>query len=410
MRGSAPSRRWHGRRSAGFGAAPQRSTSHEPPASDLLSSPCAAARLHAAPPERGCALARRPRTPRNVPGRGACPHRRRRPADFRRARDARVPHVRLAGARLRARTMRRLSRGASGRVLVQGPGGVPELHRSPHGRTLGGSGGQRPHPSTRPPVGAHRAVSVAIPPGFRPRSLSRGGPGLRSRAARLRTPPGPQGGRPGWPGGAVTAIQRFGSALNLNVHFHTLVIDGVIAEDDAGRQRLHPMPPPSDEDVGRLLAQIRRRVLRLLERRGISLDEDSADTLAEESPALAGLAAASVRGCAAFGRRAGRRIERLGSDPDAEPVFSAGRRHAHLDGSTCTQTSPSPPATRRGSSIFAATSCAHPFPRAGSTFWPTAASSWRSAVPGPTERHISSSSRASCSSAWPCSSRARAST
>ena len=26
--------------------------------------------------------------------------------------------------------------------------------------------------------------------------------------------------------GAVTFIQRFGSALNLNVHFHTLVLDG----------------------------------------------------------------------------------------------------------------------------------------------------------------------------------------
>jgi hypothetical protein len=27
--------------------------------------------------------------------------------------------------------------------------------------------------------------------------------------------------------GAVTAIQRFGSALNLNPHFHSLVLDGV---------------------------------------------------------------------------------------------------------------------------------------------------------------------------------------
>jgi len=27
--------------------------------------------------------------------------------------------------------------------------------------------------------------------------------------------------------GAVTLIQRFGSALNLNVHFHMLLLDGV---------------------------------------------------------------------------------------------------------------------------------------------------------------------------------------
>jgi len=36
--------------------------------------------------------------------------------------------------------------------------------------------------------------------------------------------------------GAVTLIQRFGSALNLNIHFHMLVLDGaylVGAEDPA---------------------------------------------------------------------------------------------------------------------------------------------------------------------------------
>ena len=138
-------------------------------------------------------------------------------------------------------------------------------------------------------------------------------------------------GVPDGQGGAVTVIQRFGSALNLNVHFHTLVIDGVIGQNEAGGQ-LHPAPPPSDEDVGRLLVQIRRRVLRLLERRGISFDDESSDTLAQESAALAGLAAASVRGRAALGRRAGHRVARIGSDPDAEPDFSSGPRHAHLDG------------------------------------------------------------------------------
>jgi hypothetical protein len=34
--------------------------------------------------------------------------------------------------------------------------------------------------------------------------------------------------------GAVTLIQRFGSALNLNVHFHLLVLDGVYRRDDEG--------------------------------------------------------------------------------------------------------------------------------------------------------------------------------
>ena len=31
--------------------------------------------------------------------------------------------------------------------------------------------------------------------------------------------------------GTVTVIQRFGGALNLNVHFHTLVVDGVFVRE-----------------------------------------------------------------------------------------------------------------------------------------------------------------------------------
>ena len=34
--------------------------------------------------------------------------------------------------------------------------------------------------------------------------------------------------------GSVTAIQRFGSALNLNIHFHVLVLDGVYREPRVG--------------------------------------------------------------------------------------------------------------------------------------------------------------------------------
>jgi hypothetical protein len=32
------------------------------------------------------------------------------------------------------------------------------------------------------------------------------------------------------PAGSVTIIQRFGGGLNLNVHFHTLLLDGVLFE------------------------------------------------------------------------------------------------------------------------------------------------------------------------------------
>jgi Putative transposase len=39
--------------------------------------------------------------------------------------------------------------------------------------------------------------------------------------------------------GAVVIIQRFGGALNLNVHIHALVIDGVFAPD--GRFQATPL-------------------------------------------------------------------------------------------------------------------------------------------------------------------------
>ena len=42
--------------------------------------------------------------------------------------------------------------------------------------------------------------------------------------------------------GAVTLIQRFGSALNLNVHFHMLFLDGVYVVGADGRlQRFRPV-------------------------------------------------------------------------------------------------------------------------------------------------------------------------
>jgi hypothetical protein len=110
-------------------------------------------------------------------------------------------------------------------------------------------------------------------------------------------------------GGAVTAIQRFGSAVNLNVHFRTLALDGVFALGDGDGLRFHPADPPSDEDVARLLATIRSRVLRLLARRGIDIagaDPTAAadDPVADESPLLAGLSSAAVQGRIALGRRA----------------------------------------------------------------------------------------------------------
>jgi len=42
--------------------------------------------------------------------------------------------------------------------------------------------------------------------------------------------------------GAVTLIQRFGSALNLNIHFHMLFLDGVYTSDSSGYSIMIVLP------------------------------------------------------------------------------------------------------------------------------------------------------------------------
>jgi len=81
-------------------------------------------------------------------------------------------------------------------------------------------------------------------------------------------------GVPGGRTGAVVVAQRFGSAINGNLHFHALLLDGVHARDEVtGELGFHRARPPSDVEVQALVDELRRRVERLLKRRGL-LDED----------------------------------------------------------------------------------------------------------------------------------------
>src|SRR5437773_3287327 len=116
--------------------------------------------------------------------------------------------------------------------------------------------------------------------------------------------------------GSVTVMQRAGSGLNVNLHFHTLVLDGVFTEAPGGALAL---------------AMIRHRVQRLLVRRGLEPSDDapgSADPLADESPIMAGIVGASVQGRVALGSRAGARVRRLGEARDTAAVTSREPRQA----------------------------------------------------------------------------------
>lgn len=135
-------------------------------------------------------------------------------------------------------------------------------------------------------------------------------------------------------GGAVVVVQRFGGALNLNIHLHALVLDGVFAHD-RGAVRFHPAGRLTREEVAEVVALTARRVTRLLERRGLAGradDGDAADRWAEEAPILAAAAAASVDGRVALGPRAGARVRRCGDPPEALRPATLGPCHAHASG------------------------------------------------------------------------------
>jgi Putative transposase len=67
--------------------------------------------------------------------------------------------------------------------------------------------------------------------------------------------------------GAVTFVQRFGDAVNSNVHFHCVAIDGAYAGGKSGSPEFHVLPAPEDDEVVRLAGSVSRRVKALLERR-----------------------------------------------------------------------------------------------------------------------------------------------
>ncbi len=69
--------------------------------------------------------------------------------------------------------------------------------------------------------------------------------------------------------GGITLIQRFGSALNLNVHFHMLLLDGVYTTNRYGKRRFQYVSAPLSDELTSLVHTISHRIARFLERQGI---------------------------------------------------------------------------------------------------------------------------------------------
>lgn len=173
--------------------------------------------------------------------------------------------------------------------------------------------------------------------------------------------------------GAVAIIQRFGGALNLNIHIHALVLDGVFARDAAGTVGFHPARRLTTLDVAAVPAAVEPRLRRLLDWGSIregdpgdAAQDAVVDPWADETPVLAGLAAASVQGLVALGRPRSTRLRRLGYSRQRGETLPLGPCHARWNGLDLHAGSSSRRGSASGSSESAGTSYGRPLRPSGS--------------------------------------------
>jgi hypothetical protein len=124
--------------------------------------------------------------------------------------------------------------------------------------------------------------------------------------------------------GSVTFIQRFGSALNLNVHFHTLFADGVFYKSEE-EYKFFQLPAPTKEELFLLATKIHSKVGKLIENLGI--DENEQNQSEFEESLLGDISKISIGQKAGFGERAGSALRRYGInkievDPEDNDPYS----------------------------------------------------------------------------------------
>tara|TARA_B110000305_G_scaffold209670_1_gene242813 strand:- start:60 stop:1361 length:1302 start_codon:yes stop_codon:yes gene_type:complete len=111
--------------------------------------------------------------------------------------------------------------------------------------------------------------------------------------------------------GAVTLIQRFGSALNLNIHFHILFLDGVYVHRDNRPPRFQRVKAPDKGELEELVQLISQRVGRCLERQGLLEQNTESAWLdldpAEDTDAMPQILGSSISYRIAVGPQQGRK-------------------------------------------------------------------------------------------------------
>jgi hypothetical protein len=74
--------------------------------------------------------------------------------------------------------------------------------------------------------------------------------------------------------GAVTFIQRFGSALNLNIHFHMLFIDGIYIDGfNKEKQVFKRVKAPTTTELNAFVHKLSQRVARFLTKQGLLVED-----------------------------------------------------------------------------------------------------------------------------------------
>jgi hypothetical protein len=92
--------------------------------------------------------------------------------------------------------------------------------------------------------------------------------------------------------GSVNFVQRFGS-LNLHVHYHLVILDGVFARDVDGHIVFHPAAPPTAADLDTIVARTARRAVAWLRRHGY-VDDSPLEARSNEAPAQTALDACAA--------------------------------------------------------------------------------------------------------------------
>ena len=112
--------------------------------------------------------------------------------------------------------------------------------------------------------------------------------------------------------GQVSFLQRAGGAVNMNLHWHVLAIDGFYTGDNKENLCFHRTGELTDRQLKKVLTRVSKRVIKHLRKTGklAAADEQMID---EEAPDLfSHIKGSSVMGRIALGERAGQRVRRIG--------------------------------------------------------------------------------------------------